>query len=143
MSNLAIARMRGIALQHGTFDPFELAEAEGVPVRIRLFPDALRNQFGMTYPMFGRPTVYIDEALPKEIQPLILCHELTHALFDSSAMAAYLDQYPDVRYAQRELRAWSAGTWLWAMNRLAKAGLNWQLADQLFSPYPQNYARRQ
>lgn len=133
MTRLAIARMRSVALRHGTVDPIEIAKREEVLIRRRRMPKAWKIN-ALTYPVLGIPTIILNRGLTCEEERLLICHELTHALFDAPEMAAYLDKLkrPDVRHRQREKRAWDAAYWLYVMDGMHQQGFNWRFADRVW-----------
>lgn len=133
MTKLAIARMRSVANRHETVDPTEIAQREEIPIRRRAFPKKWKTN-ALTYPILGVPTIILNRGLPPDYERLLICHELTHALFDAPEMAAYLDKLkrPDVRNRQREKRAWDAAYWLYVMDGMHQQGFNWRFADRVW-----------
>jgi Zn-dependent peptidase ImmA (M78 family) len=125
--------MRKVVYRHGTVDPIEIAKREEIPIRRQRMPKSWKTN-ALTYPVLGIPTIILNRGLSREDERLLICHELTHALFDAPEMASYLDRLkqPDVRSRQRERRAWDAAYWLFVMDGIHKLGFNWRIADRLW-----------
>ena len=106
MPDLAVDRMRHLVRQHGTADPFELADRTGVWVGIDTFDPAINHLSALTF----SDTVVLNKRLSRRARVRVLAHELYHALFDHPAYVRLLAQLiHDPRRQQLEARATAAG----------------------------------